>query len=349
MPEIPLRVLVVEDDPDTALLVRTILERRGGMDVVVAGDTTAALAALDADPPDLLLTDIELPGGSGLDLAREVRTRGLGLPVIVMTAHASVDYAVGALREDVDEFLVKPVDSATLVDRVRALVADARRRGTPALKVLAVGAHPDDVEIGAGGTLAAHRAAGDLVTVLTLSGGGVGGAADDRRREAQAASDVIGARLVLRDFEDTRMEPLAAVIVAVEEVVKDVRPDVVYTHSANDRHQDHHTVHRAVDVAARGVATVACFQSPSSTIDFRPSRFVPVDDHLGTKLAMLAAFASQAHRGYMDPDDVRATARYWARFGGVSTYAEPFEVVRASTAPVEGARGQVGDGTGGGA
>ena len=326
------RVLVVEDDVDTAGFVRTVLERRGGMDVVVAGDAMTALAEVARQAPDVILTDIQMPGMSGLELLGELRSRAPGVPVAVMTAFASVDYAVEALRRDADEFFVKPVAAATLLERVAALVAAGKARreaaGTRDV-VLAVGAHPDDVEIGVGATLASHRAAGDQVVILTLSGGAVGGDTQTRRHEALAAAAVIGARLYLHDFEDTRMDPAGGLITVVEDTVRELSPTVVYTHSAHDRHQDHRAVHEAVMVATRRVPSLACFQSPSCTVDFRPTRFVPVDGFLETKLEMLAAFSSQSHRDYMEPDAVRATARYWSRFG-TGRYAEPLETVRAA-------------------
>jgi len=325
------RVLVVEDDPDTALFVRTVLERRGGMAVTVAGDAMSALAAVAHGQLDLVLTDIQLPGLSGLELLGELRSAAPGVPVVVMTAFASVDYAVDALQREADDFLVKPLAAADLVERVQRIAerGRVRRAASRSTVVLAVGAHPDDVEIGVGATLAAHRDAGDQVVILTLSGGAVGGDADDRRRESLAAAAVVGARLFLLDFVDTHLDPADGLITAVEETIAQVGPSVVYTHSAHDRRQDHRAVHEAVQVAARQVPTVGCFESPSATVDFRPTRFVTVDGFLETKLEMLAAFGSQSHRAYMAPDLVRATARYWSRFG-TGTYVEPLEMVRAA-------------------
>ncbi|WP_029289725.1 response regulator [Cellulomonas sp. HZM] len=325
------RVLVVEDDVDTAQLVATVL-RRAGMETVVVHDAASALGEVDRDEFDLVLTDIQMPGMSGLDLLVELRSRAPGVPVVVSTAFASVDYAVEALRRDADEFLVKPVPAATLVERVTTLAQRGRAARASQARgetVLAVGAHPDDVEIGVGATLASHHAAGDTVVVLTLSGGSVGGDADVRRHEALASAAVIGARLFLHDFPDTRLDPAQGLITTIEETIALVQPAVVYTHSSHDRHQDHRAVHDAVQVAARRVPSVASFQSPSSTIDFRPTRFVPVDGFVETKLRMLAAFESQAHRDYMDPDLVRATARYWGRFAGGGS-VEPLEMVRAA-------------------
>lgn len=328
-----IRVLVVEDDADTAQYVRTVLERRGGMDVTVVHEPMSALAEVAASTFDVVLTDIQMPGMSGLDLLGELRSRAAGTPVAVMTAFASVDYAVEALRRDADEFLVKPVAAATLLERITALAVEgrAKRAADGATEtVLAVGAHPDDVEIGVGATLASHRAAGDTVVILTLSSGAIGGEVQLRRHEALAAAGIIGARLYLHDFEDTRLDPAGGLITTIEELIREVEPTVVYTHTEHDRHQDHRAVRQAVDVAARRVPSLACFQSPSSTIDFRPTRFVPVDGFIESKLQMLAAFESQSHRDYMDPDLVRATARYWSRFGGGQQYAEPLEMVRAA-------------------
>lgn len=327
-----LRVLVIEDDPDSALYTRTALERSAGMDVMVATTTTEALAMLAAHRFELIISDVELPGANGLSIMPEIRHLAPGVPVIILTAHAKLDYAVGALRGGAEEFLVKPVPVATLVERAHTLaeagIKERASRPRPR-RVLAVGAHPDDVEIGAGGTLAAHHAAGDVLTVLTLSGGAIGGDTAARRAESQAAADVIGARLVHLDFPDTHLDPADGIITAIENVIREETPEVIYTHSPHDRHQDHRAAHEAVQVAARSVPEVLCFQSPSSTVDFRPNRFNDIGACLEVKLAMLAAFASQSHRDYMAEDVVRATARYWSRFG-TATFAEPFEVIRSA-------------------
>ncbi|MEQ6903109.1 response regulator [Nocardioides sp. YIM 152588] len=324
-----IHVLVVEDDPDVADFTRRMLARQDDIEPTVVDNGDAALRVLESSGVDLLFTDVELPGMSGLTLIPEVRRRRPGLPVIVATAHSVMDYAVEALRQDADEFYLKPVDSTLLVTRIRELVAAARKRARSAASVLAVGAHPDDVEIGVGGILARHAAHGDRVSILTLSGGGVGGDTGDRAAEAAAAAAVIGASLDLRDFPDTRLDPAAGLITAIEEVIAEVRPSVIYTHTAHDRHQDHRAVHRAVEIAARRVPAIECFESPSVGVQYQPNRFVPIDDQIDTKLRMIAAYASQGHRNYMEPDLVRATARYWSRYG-TTRYAEPLETLRVS-------------------
>lgn len=328
------RVLVVDDDPDVALFVKTVLERRGGCVVTVAADGPSALAALPTFSPDVVVTDIQMPGLSGLELLTAIRADTPWLPVVVMTAHVSIDYAVSALRAQADEFLTKPLDSTRLVEVVLRLADEGRARrdaAAPKEFVLAIGAHPDDVEIGVGGVLAAHRAAGDEITVLTLSRGARGGDADDRQHESLASAELLGARLFLKDLTDTEIAGGGPTVRLIEEVVREVVPTIVYTHTNHDRHQDHRAVHEATIVATRSIDTVACYQSPSSTVDFRPTRFVSIDGFVDRKLELLACFRSQSeHRSYLAPDFVRATARYWSRFGGGES-VEPLEVVRETS------------------
>jgi LmbE family N-acetylglucosaminyl deacetylase len=81
-------------------------------------------------------------------------------------------------------------------------------------------------------------------------------------------------------------------------------------------------------VACRRVGRVYCFQSPSATVDYRPTRFVTIDDHIERKLKAIDAFGSQTGvRDYLDPGLIASTARYWSRYCGGS-HAEPFEAIR---------------------
>jgi len=325
------RVLVVDDDPDVAQYTRTLLERRAECVVMAVGDAHQAQRAMAQFNPDVVVTDIEMPGMTGLELLASLRADRPDLPVVVMTAHVSVDYAVSALRGQADEFITKPIDSAHLVATVLRLAEEGRARhnpGRPREYVLAVGAHPDDVEIGVGGILASHRASGDQVVILTLSRGGRGGSPEDRQHESLAAADLLGARLFLEDLVDTEITNTGPTVQIIERVVREVNPTIVYTHSIHDRHQDHRATHEATVVATRSVDTVACFQSPSSTVDFRPTRFVSIDGFTEKKLALLSCFESQSQiRNYLDPELVLATARYWSRFGAGES-VEPLEILR---------------------
>lgn len=199
-----------------------------------------------------------------------------------------------------------------------------------ARSVLAVGAHPDDVELGCGGTLLAHAAAGDAVALLVMTGGeqGPDGAIPEvRRREQQAAARVLGARLLWGGLTDCAVVADAAAVAVVERAIDAVGADVVYVHAPDDSHQDHRATTAAVLSAARRLSRVVHYQSPS-TLGFAPSVFVDVTATLSGKLAALRAHASQvAGSSMVEPDAVVAAARYWGAQARVG-YAEGFAPTR---------------------
>ena len=104
--------------------------RAGGYTVVATTDPREALSLVDAQDWDILITDLNLPHLSGLDVIRAVRARRPGIGVIVISGTAGINDAVEALRLQADDFLVKPVVAALLLSRVADLVAaqSARRR-----------------------------------------------------------------------------------------------------------------------------------------------------------------------------------------------------------------------------
>jgi sigma-B regulation protein RsbU (phosphoserine phosphatase) len=121
MADKPYRVLVVDDDVDLAQYAQTILERRGGCLVRSVNDAHAAIAEAKDFKPDVVVSDIEMPGMTGLELVAAIRESFPALPFIVMTGHVSADYAIRALRNQADEFLTKPIPSAQLIAAVNRL------------------------------------------------------------------------------------------------------------------------------------------------------------------------------------------------------------------------------------
>jgi LmbE family N-acetylglucosaminyl deacetylase len=319
----------VEDDPLTAALLQGLLGSLGEVCCVNSGEEAVTL--LDDRGWDLLVADIELPGISGLELIETVKARRPELASLVLSGHASFEYAVAAMRAGAEDYLAKPVDADPLVAKAKALIAlTIERREAGRRVVLAVGAHPDDVEIGVGGILLRHTAVGDRVTVLTLTGGEAGGTASERADESRRAAQLMSARLVHADLTDRSVSDDRRTIDTIKAVIDEIEPDVVYTHTPRDVHQDHRSVHHASLVAARGVPGVYCYEAPSTTVEFRPTRFVAIDDFLERKLEVIRVFASQVRlRRYLEEDFLRATARYWSRYTR-SRYVEPLEVVRES-------------------
>ncbi len=331
------RVLLVEDDFEAANLVIQVLAVRNGFEVVHTPDPADALRLADAECWDLVITDVEMPGMTGIQLLESLRQADPYLPIAVVTAHATVDVAIGALRYRADDFMEKPLRPVQLVAMAAGLVAKGRAARLAAREVvLAIGAHPDDVEIGASGALVAHRERGHGVAILTLSRGARGGAEDMRAGESAQAARIIGAELYLENLADTSISEADPTISIISRVIGEVQPTVIYVHSIHDVHQDHRNTFQAAMVAAREVGRIYCFQSPSATVDFRPTRFVGIDEQLDAKLQAIDSFGSQvALRAYLEPDLIRSTARYWSRFSE-GRYAEAFEVIRDGAAVAVG-------------
>jgi DNA-binding NtrC family response regulator len=119
------RVLLVDDDPAYGEYVRRVLTS-GGFAVTSQPDAEGALARVHAEQWDLLITDIQLPGMNGLELLDRVRELAPGLPVAVLTGHASADYALCARRGAAAEFLQKPVRRPDLIARAAGLIEAGR-------------------------------------------------------------------------------------------------------------------------------------------------------------------------------------------------------------------------------
>lgn len=114
-------ILLVEDDDANLLLARTVLEHAGHR-IVAVQSAEAARDVLARQRPDLVLTDVELPGASGLDLARQMLDdpRIKDVPVVALTAHAMPEMRQKVLDAGCRDYLVKPIDIGELVRRVEA-------------------------------------------------------------------------------------------------------------------------------------------------------------------------------------------------------------------------------------
>lgn len=120
------KILIVDDDPDMVEAGRIVLEREG-YTVESASNMADGLRALEESHPDLLILDVMMEeADDGLLLARQIRRRGHNLPVLMLT---SVNRVMGLNIDKhleivpVDEFVEKPIDPATLVEKVKALLA----------------------------------------------------------------------------------------------------------------------------------------------------------------------------------------------------------------------------------
>ena len=116
-------MLVVEDDGDIATLIQTAFRRDGATHVEVVGTGSAALRAIDADPPEIMILDLNLPDIDGFTLCRMLRARRVSppLPVIVVTARSSEADRVRAFELGADDYVTKPFGLRELTARARAV------------------------------------------------------------------------------------------------------------------------------------------------------------------------------------------------------------------------------------
>lgn len=196
-------------------------------------------------------------------------------------------------------------------------------------RVLAFGAHPDDLEVGAGGLLARLSHEGAEVTLAIVS---IPNNTEQRKAEAQAAAKVLDANLfILNEDKPCRVEdiPMHELVRRMDTVIGDVRPDLVITHSANDLHWDHGLVNRATVSALRRTPCdlLAYLSSPEMNAQSRSlgNCFADISKYVDVKLESIACHKSQLPR--LDLESSRDLARAMGRISSYE-YAECYEVLR---------------------
>ncbi len=128
-----MRVLIVEDDTGIATGLAATL-RGSGYAVDVTATLALASAALRVEPFDLVLLDLSLPDGDGLDWLRQVRSSGSVMPVLIMTARDALPDRVAGLDEGADDYVVKPFEPEELLARMRVALRRSEGRASPVLR-----------------------------------------------------------------------------------------------------------------------------------------------------------------------------------------------------------------------
>jgi LmbE family N-acetylglucosaminyl deacetylase len=198
------------------------------------------------------------------------------------------------------------------------------------MNILAIGAHPDDIELGCGGVLLkASRQDRHNIFMYTLTRGGASGDPEERTKELIQSAKFIGAkRLWIDNFEDTRLSLSSDLINHIEFFIKKADPDIVLTHSLGDTHHDHRAIAASTMEAGRFVPNILAYEIPV-TRDFKPQVYYDISDVIDGKIELINIFLSQRSKSFLQSNAIRGLAQYRAlqsRFNNSVTCVEAFEV-----------------------
>jgi LmbE family N-acetylglucosaminyl deacetylase len=197
-------------------------------------------------------------------------------------------------------------------------------------RVLAISAHPDDFEIASSFAVMKYQNEGYDIYSILITDGEKGGDPKRRIKEAENAGKMLGIMDIERlRFQDTNIPEDGRLIADLEELYSKYHPEVILTHSQNDRHQDHIKVSGASTIAFRKATTILLYMGFSGNINFKPNMFVVgTKEDLEKKIEVCNCYKSQAEKGIIDNEFICASARYWGHMLNVydPVYAEPFEM-----------------------
>lgn len=190
--------------------------------------------------------------------------------------------------------------------------------------IIAIGAHPDDIELGCGASIAKLSNEGFNIFAIVLSHGAKGNPFKQNRiEETSKALKLLGVKKTfILDFIDTQLSlQLNEIISALEDVLKQVSTectiDRIYTMFKDDSHQDHRAAFDASIVAFRTIKQILCYETPSSRAFFNPQIFQNFDEtFLIKKIDSLKLHESQIHKNYMCANLIRSTAVFRGQQAG---------------------------------
>ena len=197
--------------------------------------------------------------------------------------------------------------------------------------ILAIGAHPDDIEFGCGGALIKYAQKGHRIFLLVMTGGGLGGSVSVRTQEQEASGKILGAeKIYWGGYRDTHLVVDVDLIGKIEAVIAEVKPDFIFCNFPDDTHQDHRHLAQAIMSATRYIRNVLFFEGPT-TQNFNPQVFVDISDTLDRKVEALQAHRSQVMKTNIEDLSIVEVARSSANFRGIQgrvKYAEAFHSLR---------------------
>ena len=199
------------------------------------------------------------------------------------------------------------------------------------MNVLAIGAHPDDIEYGCAGTLIKYAERGHHIYLMVLTSGQEGGSSEIRKQEQENAAELMSVQKIFwGGYHDTQLPLNKELIEKIEEVLGEVNPDLILVNYGDDTHQDHRILTQATMSATRYVRNVLFFEVPT-TQNFNPQVYVDISDTLERKSQVLNAHASQVMKTNIEDMYIIELAQASATFRGIQgrvKFAEAFAPLR---------------------
>jgi LmbE family N-acetylglucosaminyl deacetylase len=186
------------------------------------------------------------------------------------------------------------------------------------MKILAIGAHPDDIEIGCAGNLLKYANAGHDLYMMVMTQGGRGGDRETRKNEQIKSAEIMKARdLIWGGYADTQLTPNMNQLVSdIEKILKKIQPVFVFVNYVDDSHQDHRSLCKAAVSASRYTQNVLFYEVPT-TQNFSPSVFVDIRNTMENKIESLLAHESQVTKTNIEGLSIVDIARSTAVFRGI--------------------------------
>ena len=199
------------------------------------------------------------------------------------------------------------------------------------MNILAIGAHPDDIEYGCAGTLIKYAERGHHIYLMVLTSGQEGGSSEIRKQEQKNATELMSVQKIFwGGYHDTQLPLNKELIEKIEEVLGEVNPDLILVNYGDDTHQDHRILTQATMSATRYVRNVLFFEVPT-TQNFNPQVYVDISDTLERKSQVLNAHASQVMKTNIEDMYIIELAQANATFRGIQgrvKFAEAFAPLR---------------------
>jgi len=199
------------------------------------------------------------------------------------------------------------------------------------MNLLALGAHPDDIEFGCAGTLIKYAQKGENIYLVVLTKGELGGDPKVRRQEQIKSQRIIGAqKLYWGGYEDTKIPLDKSLVQWIEDIIKEVKPDFIFVNYPEDTHQDHHRLASASISATRYTRNVLFYEVPT-TANFNPNVFVDIKSVFHHKINTLEAHRSQLLKTNIEDLSIVDIAKATAHFRGTQArvkFAEGFVSLR---------------------